>query len=277
MSIVRNLPGQGLKDEGEARAPATKGVTNGDSHDHDGGDGATVPIAGGGTGATTAAAARTALGGMAAPAAPFDADEGAVVITGGVSVGGLYDPCTSNPVDPMWTTIQGNVVGDGSKYIFTHAYGADWPELIRNLPVARSAAMWFHCKFTTYTDNGLVVGGFWADPERSLIMSRYEVGQGGWVLGLSTLTSNTYAAVNDAEGWCGIVREEASGYLTGWWSNNAHTVNPGRPGSSGWIRHGTVKQETGTQRLIAPIAKIRVHTIIAGTEVVEVRHITVAF
>jgi len=62
MSIVRNLPGQGLKDEGEARAPATKGVTNGDSHDHDGGDGATVPIAGGGTGATTAAAARTALG-----------------------------------------------------------------------------------------------------------------------------------------------------------------------------------------------------------------------
>ena len=50
-------------------AAGNKGVTNGDSHDHDGGDGATIPVAGGGTGATTAAAALTALGGIATPAA----------------------------------------------------------------------------------------------------------------------------------------------------------------------------------------------------------------
>jgi hypothetical protein len=36
-------------------------VTNGDSHDHSGGDGATIPIAGGGTGQTTAQAAIDAL------------------------------------------------------------------------------------------------------------------------------------------------------------------------------------------------------------------------
>ena len=47
---------------GTDAAAGNKGVSNGDGHDHDGGDGATVPIAGGGTGATTAAAARTALG-----------------------------------------------------------------------------------------------------------------------------------------------------------------------------------------------------------------------
>jgi hypothetical protein len=108
-------------------------------------------------------------------------------------------------------------------------------------------------------------------------MPRYEVGIGGWRMGLQTATDNTYAAINDAEGWCGIVREEASGFLTGWWSNNAHTVNPGRPGSSGWIRHSHVKQESAAQRLLAPTIKITAGTVIAGTEVVEVRHITVAF
>ena len=44
-------------------APSAQGVTNGDSHNHTGGAGATIPVAGGGTGATTAGAALTALGG----------------------------------------------------------------------------------------------------------------------------------------------------------------------------------------------------------------------
>jgi len=39
----------------------TGSVTNGDSHDHSGGDGATIPIAGGGTGQTTAQEAIDAL------------------------------------------------------------------------------------------------------------------------------------------------------------------------------------------------------------------------
>jgi len=42
-------------------AVAAKGVTGGDSHDHNGGDGATIPILGGGTGQTTATAAFDAL------------------------------------------------------------------------------------------------------------------------------------------------------------------------------------------------------------------------
>ena len=48
---------------GTDAAAGNKGVSNGDSHTHEAGSGgATVPVAGGGTGATTAAAARTNLG-----------------------------------------------------------------------------------------------------------------------------------------------------------------------------------------------------------------------
>jgi hypothetical protein len=51
-----------LRLEGAWLSTALQGVTNGDAHDHSGGDGATIPITGGGTGAVTAAAARAALG-----------------------------------------------------------------------------------------------------------------------------------------------------------------------------------------------------------------------
>lgn len=78
-------------------APASNGVTNGDSHDHSGGDGATIPIGGGGTGQTTAQAAIDALtqasGGVVGQVLKLDADNHAVWDdeSGGVMTdGGTY-------------------------------------------------------------------------------------------------------------------------------------------------------------------------------------------
>jgi hypothetical protein len=76
-----------LRLEGAWLSTALQGVTNGDAHDHSGGDGATIPITGGGTGAVTAAAARAALG-VSQPAftahlhsamTPFNANTGTEV------------------------------------------------------------------------------------------------------------------------------------------------------------------------------------------------------
>lgn len=112
-------------------AAGNKGVTNGDNHNHTGGAGATIPIAGGGTGATTAGAARTNLGisaGIAEPSALYTAAGGVLHYdtTAAAYITGIYDACTGGSVDARWTQsvpAGQSLTATGSVYRFVETAG----------------------------------------------------------------------------------------------------------------------------------------------------------
>jgi hypothetical protein len=252
-------------------AAGNKGVTNGDGHDHDGGDGATIPAAG-------------TSGLIAAPVAPFALDMATILLDGGVPKGGYFDPCTGAAIQAEWAQRVGTgytITPDGSsKYSFSHTHAAaSNPRLSLSIP-SRSFGVWLHIKRLAANNSYFLIGVDDGIVSKSLDVALERSG-GQWKLRISENGDTTIANVAgvDEEGWLGLLHDPISGYLKAYWSNNAGGSTPGYAGSStAWSGHTTDKRIQGSDIIGNPVVSVEfINTAGAGTEVCEAHDIGIIY
>jgi len=194
----------------------------------------------------TAAQGATADTAVQAPAAPFNTDQGTIILDGGVAKQGISDDCTANPIVTAWTQQVGSgytITADGSKYTWAHTHGAAAaPELQLSIPT-RPVACWCHV-----TQLGSANDTYFAMYVAPVGLAKYvgvlqERTGGAWKLtitenGDTTTLSN--ATIDDSF-WIGMIYDPISGVVKAFYSGNAAGSNPGLPGATGWAVHTTAK------------------------------------
>lgn len=202
------------------------------------------------------------LGGIAAPAAPFNTTNGGIIYDGSVLKAGISDDCTASPILTDWTQNVGvnySITPDGTKYTWSHTHGAASDPRLYYAVQNRPLAAWSYVKHNSSTN-----GVYWTIYIAQSALGKYVTSQvwrsaGSWVLSVSEngdQTSATVAGV-DAEGWLGILYEPVSGYVRALWSNNAAGANPGIPGNASWAYHTTFKQVAAGDGNVAPVVMFR--------------------
>jgi len=199
---------------------------------------------------THAGLTTTAHGGiLVAPVAPYNPDQGTIILDGGVAKQGIADPCTSVAVLPLWDET-GTIVATGTEYDMQHLSGGTAP--ILKTPIAPRAIS--VRTYITVDDVASVYGEIYiTDTAKAKFVGIYlRKNVATWEL---TIVENGNSNNNSGGGitnamWIGFTFDPTTGYIRAGYSLNAANNDPG-PIENGedWVLHS---QEYTTPRADIP-------------------------